>query len=62
MKIDNKCPKCGGDILYDDVLDTEFCEGKYLDTVVGHCEKCGQDYMWQDVFRYVRTENLHEDN
>ena len=58
MISEQKCPKCGGNIVYDDIIDTDYCDGVYCDKVVGHCEKCGQDYIWNDIFKYDHTENL----
>lgn len=57
-----KCPKCGGEIELDDVVDETEGTTEFYKDCVGHCLGCGTDYQWVDVydFNFKEIRNLEE--
>lgn len=46
-----KCPKCGGEILWDDTYDTEMREEEYVTFNCGHCGNCNLDVQWERHYK-----------
>lgn len=57
-----KCPKCGGEIELDDVIDESEGFDEFYKDCVGHCLSCETDYQWVDVydFKFKEMRKLEE--
>lgn len=57
-----KCPKCGGEIMLDDVLDNELSFDTYREDCAGTCVKCSALYQWEYVYELSnpKVENLKQ--
>ena len=48
-----KCPKCGGEILWDDTYDSQTGEDEYIELNCGHCGDCNTDFQWERHYKYA---------
>ena len=48
-----KCPKCGGEIVWDDSYDLQVSDEECVEFNVGHCEGCDTDFEWERHYKYA---------
>lgn len=51
-----KCPNCGGEIMLENVLDSELSLDTYREECVGTCVKCEALYQWDYVYELSNPE------
>ena len=55
-----KCPNCGNDVFFNEVVDTEYDSNYYYDNGYGTCSKCHKTYGWIEVFTFDHCEDIEE--
>lgn len=55
-----KCRKCGGDIIYDDLLNEDYAESKIYADWSGNCKDCGKMYIWREVYTFESIKDFEE--
>lgn len=56
------CPKCGGEIEFDDTYDSTQTEDSIVNYLAGHCSKCQTLFQWEEEYtvRFDGVTNLEE--
>ena len=60
METDKICPKCGGEVEWDDTYDYSFDVSAATEYHCGHCKKCGTDYQWTSHYTWTHDSELEE--
>ena len=50
------CPKCGGTLEVDDIIDTDMSweeDSDYIEYGYGHCTKCGEEYDINVAYKFA---------
>ncbi len=58
------CPKCNEELIWDelDVDMTNNGDNLILITVRGTCPKCNKRFIWDETYKYVKRNELTEDD
>lgn len=63
VAITPKCPKCNGDILYDERVSTDFDDAYCFINWIAHCEQCQRTFALAEDYKIVerRIYNAEDD-
>lgn len=56
-----RCETCGGTLVVDDIIDSDYLNGFVVNKIIGHCEHCDNNYAWDEYFEFIGCANFKID-
>ena len=53
-----ECPTCGGEVVYDELIDDDFDGSSCNATWSGRCTCCGSKVVWTEVYTFSYVERV----